>query len=121
MLLKSSCRYCGTTLEFNAEQVGQSIACPKCERETKLIAPPKEWTLKLGFGKPISKFATCADCGAQVSRRALMCPNCGAAHARFSVVFALTCRVLLALAILSAVGFFLGWLFGIVVVPHQPP
>lgn len=85
--VKCRCQHCSTALEFAANQAGQTIACPNCGTDTTLYVPPTP------AEKPVerqhvaltpenlyglkARLRACRDCGSEISKRAVICPNCG--------------------------------------------
>lgn len=45
--LKGACQHCGGHIEYPAEHIGMTVACPHCQQETELLllAPPAEATV----------------------------------------------------------------------------
>ncbi len=81
MTIKCPCNICGKHIEFESDffQRGTTITCPHCEMETLLFIPPSH-SLSPAESKPTTKtkLINCADCGKEVSPRAVACPHCGA-------------------------------------------
>ena len=50
MIAKCQCRKCGQELEFNAEEIGGSAACPNCGNETPLFVPENGTTRRAQMG-----------------------------------------------------------------------
>jgi hypothetical protein len=107
MLTKTTCQHCGQHLEFDVEQANQFIACPSCSKQTRLLLPASG-------GKPNptilakqteTKMQSCPDCAEIISRRALMCPNCGCATGvRFRFVWDVMCNVIAVNLIFAGIG-----------------
>lgn len=137
MILKCPCQQCGTNLEFEAEQLGQFITCPSCEKQTRLLdrAPGNSFLeqldapLPLTAGKPVAAqgaamvtatgpprngsnvtLVACPDCKGAISQRALMCPACGStAGIRFKLVWDVMCHV----GVVGLIFAFIAWIFTI--------
>jgi hypothetical protein len=45
MFVKCSCQNCGGHIEFDTSRLGQTVACPHCHLETKLVVPDAGSTL----------------------------------------------------------------------------
>jgi hypothetical protein len=132
MIAKCQCQLCGGNVEFEVAEfefsgetshrrLGQTIDCPHCHKPTQLYMNKAEFvaskTPNWSIGSPLymavqperakSRMTTCADCGAQMSRRALWCPSCGSIQrSLFGLLFNIACT----LALVWLVFGLLGWL-----------
>jgi hypothetical protein len=73
-LLKSDCPNCGGGIEYQSDFAGADISCPHCNQAFALPPAPPVLT-----PTPRNKrMGVCFDCNREVSRRADVCPHCGA-------------------------------------------
>lgn len=116
MTVKCPCIHCGGHIEFALadftpvghaanETIGQKVNCPHCGLETILRLPKNKDQAKLPKTQPQTHTVKCPACEHLISRKALMCPECGHADGvRFSFVWHIMCQVLLANIIFAIVG-----------------
>lgn len=73
------CQHCDQKIKFNAANAGHTVACPNCGMETMLFIPAVE--KKQTYNNPelssLRSVQACPDCLDPISRRAIICPNCG--------------------------------------------
>jgi len=107
MIAKSQCDHCREAIEFDATEfersgetahhyIGQKIICPHCNASTILSMDKSE---RAAGGRPaLAPLLTeCPACEHIISRRALMCPNCGhAAGLRFRFIWEIMGHIALA-------------------------
>jgi DNA-directed RNA polymerase subunit RPC12/RpoP len=88
MILTVKCEQCGK--EFESEGMDRTEFCPHCGSETRVAgrtvaAPPPP------LNAPRARMKPCADCGSQMSKRALWCPACGSIQrSLFGLVWEIT-------------------------------
>ena len=46
MIAKTSCQLCGQHIEFEVENAGETVACPSCGQQTRLLLPSKPATVQ---------------------------------------------------------------------------
>jgi hypothetical protein len=50
MIARTSCQHCGVNIEFEAENAGETVPCPSCGKQTRLLLlppkPPSPWQAK---------------------------------------------------------------------------
>ena len=105
MLLNFTCQNCGGQIEVEAEQDGQTVACPHCHKTTvlvrghrKVVAPVKPPASEL----PAPKLIACPACGHQISAEAYVCFECGHfPRGFFWLVWYAVCAVLLSLVMMN--------------------
>jgi len=102
MLLQGQCQHCAGLYEYEAGN--KSELCPHCGKET-LCIPLRQQRAAATPGK----LTPCLDCGAQMSRRALLCPACGSIP--FWSIFRLVCFVVLAAAIFDLIRLLIDEIF----------
>ena len=116
--------------EFSSEtshrRLGQTINCPHCQQPTQiymnkaeftapkkpgLVADLKEiwtdpkWLVRQDAKQKALRMTTCADCGAQMSRRALWCPACGSIQrSLFGLLFEIACTMALVWGVFAGIS-----------------
>lgn len=137
MIAKCECAHCAGKIEFEADQLqrtgetpyrvlGQNIECPHCRQTTQLYfprhavsgAPPVAKipeTIKSNGNISAKNLMACADCGQTISRRALICPQCGcAAGVRFRFVWDVMCHIAMVTLIFAFFGFVIAFIFEVI-------
>lgn len=76
-LTKCKCQHCNQNIEFDSDNAGATIPCPNCGMETMLfvVAASPRPAPRAALAPP--KMAPCPDCAKSISKRAVVCPNCG--------------------------------------------
>jgi DNA-directed RNA polymerase subunit RPC12/RpoP len=120
MTIACACQRCHGAIEFDDESAGQIVECPSCHEQTALLLPSKPKLFK-SAQKPEYRMTFCLDCGKEISKKAILCPSCGAFHnIPFRLVWQATCAVLFTLFIISVIGAIIGGIFAAIVNAGRP-
>jgi DNA-directed RNA polymerase subunit RPC12/RpoP len=104
VILTIKCEHCGK--DFESEGLERTEFCPHCGRETH-VAGGGHSSAPRPIPRPVqtSRMMACADCGAQMSRRALWCPACGSLQrSLIGLMLQIMCAFWVVFFILSAIG-----------------
>jgi Zn finger protein HypA/HybF involved in hydrogenase expression len=107
-LAKCKCQHCNQKIEFDSDSAGTTIPCPKCGLDTLLFVPPVAPHPLLQTEIPA--LTPCAECRQPISRRAVLCPTCGAVPSLFRVGWYVLC-IMASMSLITALIGFVIWAF----------
>lgn len=111
LVVECLCNHCSQPIQFRPAEAGSTVECPHCHMETTLFVPPKAPRPPEPPARPAPEpsLTKCSDCQTAISRRAVVCPACGAIPSLFRVGW----YTFVVMGVISIIGvvFWLAFLF----------